>query len=138
MWCRRRTTTSQSVQRRRRGGRLLKAELVHSRTCPKEIVPSVQAEKCILTKRCSHARSAIRASRQNRFFAGGRLCLSVCTTYVQGGFFDWSALEMTKYEEKLKYLNWSANCSSRKVPTLSKFSLNKLVGQSWSPNSVWR
>ena len=30
-------------------------------------------------------------------------------------FFDWSALKMTKYEEKLKYLNWSANCSSRKV-----------------------
>ena len=35
--------------------------------------------------------------------------------YMQGGFFDWSALEVTKYEEKLKYLNWSANCSSRKV-----------------------
>ena len=35
------------------------------------------------------------------------------------------ALKMTKYEEKLKYLNWSANCSSRKVPTLRKFSLNK-------------
>ena len=34
---------------------------------------------------------------------------------IQGGFFDWSALKMTKYEEKLKYLNWSANCSSRKV-----------------------
>ena len=34
---------------------------------------------------------------------------------IQGGFFGWSALKMTKYEEKLKYLNWSANCSSRKV-----------------------
>ena len=33
-------------------------------------------------------------------------------SHVQGGFFDWSALKMTKYEEKLKYLNWSANCSS--------------------------
>ena len=33
----------------------------------------------------------------------------------KGCFFDWSALKMTKYEEKLKYLNWSANCSSRKV-----------------------
>ena len=41
--------------------------------------------------------------------------LFVCLYYVQGGFFDWSALNMTKYEEKLKYLNWSANCSSRKV-----------------------
>ena len=30
-------------------------------------------------------------------------------------FFDWSAPKMTKYEEKLKYLNWSANCSSGKV-----------------------
>ena len=30
-------------------------------------------------------------------------------------FFDWSALKMTKYEEKLKYLNWFANCSFRKV-----------------------
>ena len=34
---------------------------------------------------------------------------------IQGGFFDWSALKMSKYEEKLKYLNWSDNCSSRKV-----------------------
>ena len=34
---------------------------------------------------------------------------------IQGGFFNWSAQKMTKYEEKLKYLNWSANCSSRKV-----------------------
>ena len=33
---------------------------------------------------------------------------------IQGGFFNWSALKMTKYEEKLKYLNWSA-ISSRKV-----------------------
>ena len=30
-------------------------------------------------------------------------------------FFYWSALKMTKYEEKLKCLNWSANCSSQKV-----------------------
>ena len=35
--------------------------------------------------------------------------------YLQGGFFDWFALKMTKYKEKLKYLNWSANCSSQKV-----------------------
>ena len=34
---------------------------------------------------------------------------------IQGGFFNWSALKMTKYKEKLKYLNWSANCSSQKV-----------------------
>ena len=34
---------------------------------------------------------------------------------VQGDFFDWSALKLTKYEEKLEYLDWSANCSSRKV-----------------------
>ena len=34
--------------------------------------------------------------------------------YVQDAFFDWAALKMTKYEEKLKYLNWSANCSSQK------------------------
>ena len=34
---------------------------------------------------------------------------------LQGGFFNWSALKMTKYKEKLKYLNWSANCSSQKV-----------------------
>ena len=32
-----------------------------------------------------------------------------------GWFFNWSALKMTKYKEKLKYLNWSANCSSQKV-----------------------
>ena len=31
---------------------------------------------------------------------------------IHTGWFDWSALKM-KYEEK--YLNWSANCSSRKV-----------------------
>ena len=37
------------------------------------------------------------------------------TLVIQGGFFNWSALKMTMYEEKLKYLNWSANCSSRKV-----------------------
>ena len=30
---------------------------------------------------------------------------------IQGVFFYWSALRMTKYEEKFKYLN----CSSRKV-----------------------
>ena len=35
--------------------------------------------------------------------------------YVQDAFFDWAALKMTKYEEKLKYLNWSVNCSSQKV-----------------------
>ena len=29
--------------------------------------------------------------------------------------FYWSALKMTKYEEKLKYLNWSANGSSLKI-----------------------
>ena len=34
---------------------------------------------------------------------------------IQGGLFDWSALKMTEYDEKLKYMNWSANCSSRKV-----------------------
>ena len=32
-----------------------------------------------------------------------------------GWFFYWSVLKMTKYEEKLKYLNWSAHCSSRKI-----------------------
>ena len=31
------------------------------------------------------------------------------SSIIQGGFFDWSALKMTKYEEKIKYLNWSAN-----------------------------
>ena len=35
--------------------------------------------------------------------------------HIQGGFFYWSALKMTKYEERSKYSNWSANCSSRKV-----------------------
>ena len=35
--------------------------------------------------------------------------------HVQGAFFYWSALKMTKYEEKLKYLNWSVNCSSQKA-----------------------
>jgi len=30
-------------------------------------------------------------------------------------FFDWFALKMTKFEEELKYLKWSANCSSWKV-----------------------
>ena len=34
---------------------------------------------------------------------------------IQGVFCYWSALKMTKYEENFKYLNWSANCSSRKV-----------------------
>ena len=34
---------------------------------------------------------------------------------IQGGFYNWSALKMTKYKEKLEYLNWSANCSSQKV-----------------------
>ena len=40
---------------------------------------------------------------------------SVILLVIQSGFFDWSALKMTKYEEKFKYLNWSANCSSQKV-----------------------
>ena len=31
------------------------------------------------------------------------------------GLFYWYALKMSKYEEKLKYLDWSDNCSSRKV-----------------------
>ena len=31
-----------------------------------------------------------------------------------GWFFDWSALKMTKYEEKLKYLNWSATVPPEK------------------------
>ena len=49
------------------------------------------------------------------------ICICSCILFgfvllfVQGGFFNWSALKMTKYEEKLKYLKWSANCSSRKV-----------------------
>ena len=34
---------------------------------------------------------------------------------IQGGFFNWSTLKMTKYKEKFKFLNWSANCSSQKV-----------------------
>ena len=45
---------------------------------------------------------------------------------IQGVFFYWSALRMTKYEEKFKYLNWSANCSSQKVSTLGIYSLKKL------------
>ena len=34
--------------------------------------------------------------------------------HIQGGFFDCSALKMTKYKEKLKYQNCSANCSPKK------------------------
>ena len=45
---------------------------------------------------------------------GGEYFISI-QYFIQGGFFDWSALKKTKYEEKLKYLNWSANCSSWKV-----------------------
>ena len=35
--------------------------------------------------------------------------------YVQGAFFDCSAQKTTKYKEKLKYQNFSANCSSQKI-----------------------
>ena len=71
-----------------------------------------------------------RHSALGRFYEGGRECFGMFIVHcclviyyiaevtdgaeenIQGGFFDWSALKMTKYEEKLKYLNWSANCSS--------------------------
>ena len=50
------------------------------------------------------------AFRSNNFYSWNRF-----PHLIQGGFFYWSALKMTKYEEKLKYMNWSANCSSWKV-----------------------
>ena len=40
--------------------------------------------------------------------------------YIQGGFFNWSAQKMTKYKEKLKYLNWSANWSAQKILSTRK------------------
>ena len=45
---------------------------------------------------------------------------------IQGAFFDWSAQKMTKYKEKLKYLNCSTSCYSQKVSTFSKITLKKL------------
>ena len=39
---------------------------------------------------------------------------------LQGGFFNWSAQKMTKYKEKLKYLNWSANWSAQKILSTRK------------------
>ena len=36
-------------------------------------------------------------------------CLCIYNLQHTGCFFEWSALKMTKYEEKFKYLNWSAN-----------------------------
>ena len=40
--------------------------------------------------------------------------------HLQGGFFDCSAQKMTKYKEKLKYQNCSANCSSQKILSTKK------------------
>ena len=39
---------------------------------------------------------------------------------IQDGFSDWSALKVTKSKEKLKYLNWSANCSTQKILSTRK------------------
>ena len=39
---------------------------------------------------------------------------------IQGAFFYWSAQKMTKYKEKLKYLNWSANWSAQKILSTRK------------------
>ena len=39
---------------------------------------------------------------------------------IQGGFFDCSAQKTTKYKEKLKYQNCSANCSSQKILSTRK------------------
>ena len=53
--------------------------------------------------------------KSHRSHKNSKCKYQVICSIIQGGFFNWSALKMTKYEEKLKYLNWSANCSSRKV-----------------------
>ena len=39
---------------------------------------------------------------------------------IQGGFFDCSALKMTKYKEKLKHPNCSGNCSPKKILSTRK------------------
>ena len=39
---------------------------------------------------------------------------------IQGAFFDCSAQKTTKYKEKLKYQNCSANCSSQKILSTRK------------------
>ena len=40
--------------------------------------------------------------------------------YIQGAFFYCSAQKTTKYKEKLKYQNCSANCSSQKILSTRK------------------
>ena len=63
-----------------------------------------------------------RRQNLNQTVAHAFLIINISNSNNTGCFFDWSALKVTKYEEKLKYLNWSANCSSRKVLSVSKFS----------------
>ena len=72
--------------------------------CPLDTVQAVKIVKQVLS---------LKKFQRKLFF--GTPCRKYTTQNIQGAFFYWSALKMTKYEEKLKYLNWSANCSSRKV-----------------------
>ena len=46
--------------------------------------------------------------------------MHICIYDIQGGFFDCSAQKTTKYKEKLKYQNCSANCSSQKILSTRK------------------
>ena len=43
-----------------------------------------------------------------------------CANIIQGAFFDCSAQKTTKYREKLKYQNCSANSSSKKILSTRK------------------
>ena len=45
---------------------------------------------------------------------------STTNIFIQGAFFYCSAQKTTKYKEKLKYQNCSANCSSQKILSTRK------------------
>ena len=47
--------------------------------------------------------------------------------YIQGGFFYCSAQKTTKYKEKLKYQNCSANCSSHNTKEEKTLSIRTVL-----------
>ena len=63
--------------------------------------------------------------KQQHFMISSEVYLLLLFSYnqyehLQGAFFDCSAQKTTKYKEKLKYQNCSANCSSQKILSTRK------------------
>ena len=58
--------------------------------------------------------------KKSRLFVYLKIFLFLDISYIQGAFFYCSAQKTTKYKEKLKYQNCSANCSSQKILSTRK------------------